>query len=392
MRGLLHLVAAALVAGQSRASTPDWTTVDTDQLKDRLVDSENLLVAFVAPEDEASRSLLPEWHKLTQELPRSVAVDCTKAPAVCRDMDVRSFPAIRLYQAHGQMARYRGPRKASSYVTLDVEEEIRECANIPASRIASFAKRMARPVVTDLSADSPSAFEGVDDIVVIAELRAQDETIFSHFYDVAEEFRDRYTFAVSEATSGSSSVGCRNNLDDVQHTASDLDRVGALEDLIEQCTTPLVLPLTRRNEIIFNKVSPSRSRRLLGTTARKSFHELTCPVNMEIPRSPVYYFSDDEDDRDEYTRMVRPIAKAFHEFLVFATVDTSEYPHMPASFGFNDSRGLCLQTRHNGAVFHYPNSVLAADAIQSFIVAVSEGKLQPWTDKRGAGNNPHDEL
>ncbi|KFA46264.1 hypothetical protein S40293_06459 [Stachybotrys chartarum IBT 40293] len=364
MRGLLHLVAAALVAGQSRASTPDWTTVDTDQLKDRLVDSENLLVAFVAPEDEASRSLLPEWHKLTQELPRSVAVDCTKAPAVCRDMDVRSFPAIRLYQAHGQMARYRGPRKASSYVTLDVEEEIRECANIPASRIASFAKRMARPVVTDLSADSPSAFEGVDDIVVIAELRAQDETIFSHFYDVAEEFRDRYTFAVSEATSGSSSVGCRNNLDDVQHTASDLDRVGALEDLIEQCTTPLVLPLTRRNEIIFNK----------------------------IPRSPVYYFSDDEDDRDEYTRMVRPIAKAFHEFLVFATVDTSEYPHMPASFGFNDSRGLCLQTRHNGAVFHYPNSVLAADAIQSFIVAVSEGKLQPWTDKRGAGNNPHDEL
>lgn len=251
---------------------------------------------------------------------------------------------------------------------------------------------MARPVVTDLSADSPSTFEGVDDIVVIAELRAQDETIFSHFYDVAENFRDRYTFAVSEATSGSSSVSCRNNLDDLQHTASDLDRVGALEELIEQCTTPLVLPLTRRNEIIFNKASLSQSRKLVGTTARKSFHELTCLVNMQIPRSPVYYFSDDEDDRDEYTRMVRPIAKAFQEFLVFATVDTSEYPHMPASFGFNDSRGLCLQTRHNGVVFHYPNSVLAADAIQSFIVAVSEGKLQPWTGKRGAGNNPHDEL
>jgi hypothetical protein len=60
MRGLLHLVAAALVAGQSRASTPDWTTVDTDQLKDRLVDSENLLVAC-----ELVNEAEPPWQPLT---------------------------------------------------------------------------------------------------------------------------------------------------------------------------------------------------------------------------------------------------------------------------------------------------------------------------------------
>jgi protein disulfide-isomerase A1 len=102
----------------------------------------------------------------------------------------------------------------------------------------------------------------IDDIVVVAELRGEDEAIFESFYNVAEQYRDRYSFGVRELMSGPSVVRCRNNPDDLERSAKDLERVGALKELIEKCSTPLVLPLTRRNEVAFNEASlrplPSR--------------------------------------------------------------------------------------------------------------------------------------
>jgi hypothetical protein len=91
--------------------------------------------------------------------------------------------------------------------------------------------------------------------------------------------------------------------------------------------------------------------------------------------------------------MARSSAKAFEDFLAFATVDTNEYPHMPRTFGLGGARGMCLVNRHNGMVFHYNGDVSAmtADSLQSFIVAVSEGKLEAWQVKVPADVS-HDEL
>jgi protein disulfide-isomerase A1 len=127
-------------------------------------------------------------------------------------------------------------------------------------RIAQFLERMDRPIVTDLTSQALPTFSTIDDIVVIAQMHPEDKAFLGHFHEVAGDFRDRYTFAISNLPQGSSSTNrvlCRNNLDDIEHLSGDLDRVGALEELIEKCATPLILPLTRRNEMIFNKARSS---------------------------------------------------------------------------------------------------------------------------------------
>ncbi|KAH7320072.1 ER-resident thioredoxin [Stachybotrys elegans] len=343
--GVVGFLGAALLAAQvASASSSDWQFIDGDAFTQRLAKQEPMLVAFVAPEDDLSKPLLPEWKKLRKELPYTAALNCTSIPAVCREAQVSSLPVIRLYQADGSMVRYRGPRRAAA--------------------IAPFIKRMVRPIVTELAAHEQSTFAKVDDIVIVAQLWEEDEALTEHFLHVAEEYRDRYTFGItSPQSSASGTVVCRNNPDDMEHTMSDLDRVGALEELLEKCTTPLVMPLTRRNELVFNTIA----------------------------KSPVYYFSDDEADRQAYTNMVRPVAKAFSEYLLFATVDIDEYPLMAPTLGMQ-GRGLCLQNLHNGQIFHFPaGSALSAQAVQNFIVAVSEGKVQPWTGAAEGGRS-HDEL
>jgi protein disulfide-isomerase A1 len=88
---------------------------------------------------------------------------------------------------------------------------------------------------------------------------------------------------------------------------------------------------------------------------------------------------------------MRPIAKLFSEYLAFATVDTNEYPQMPQAFGLANTRGLCLQNLHNGQIFHFKESEMSTDAVQRFIIAVSEGKAKSWNDE-ASKETKHDEL
>lgn len=70
---------------------------------------------------QASRILEAAWEELCEtqssasETPsavRIVSIDCAVDAQPCDDLDVASYPAIRLYQ-DGRMSRYRGPRRAS---------------------------------------------------------------------------------------------------------------------------------------------------------------------------------------------------------------------------------------------------------------------------------------
>ena len=47
-----------------------------------------------------------------QQDPNIVSFDCSAHLAKCKDLDVHSFPAIRIYHRDGRMDRYRGPRTA----------------------------------------------------------------------------------------------------------------------------------------------------------------------------------------------------------------------------------------------------------------------------------------
>jgi protein disulfide-isomerase A1 len=64
---------------------------------------------------ETSKKLLKQWQTVQKNVASTATIDCLTAPDFCQEMDVASFPAIRLYKKGEQTAtRYRGPRRATS--------------------------------------------------------------------------------------------------------------------------------------------------------------------------------------------------------------------------------------------------------------------------------------
>lgn len=68
---------------------------------------------MVETKRENSKKLLKEWKTVKKNIASSAMIDCVAASSFCHEMDVVSFPAIRLYKKDGPTTRYRGPRKAS---------------------------------------------------------------------------------------------------------------------------------------------------------------------------------------------------------------------------------------------------------------------------------------
>lgn len=106
----------------------------------------------------------------------------------------------------------------------------------------------------------------------------------------------------------------------------------------------------------------------------------------------MYYFTDSDDDRDEYAEKMRETARVYREFLALVTVDSREYPHMPASLGVFAKRGLAVQNPHTGEVFPFKHKLLDAESLSNFIMSISEGKIEAWDGRTRLGKVSRDEL
>lgn len=71
------------------------------------------MTAHLTTHREASQRLETEWSAVDATLAGAkLAVDCLSETALCADLDVVSFPAIRLYRRDAPMSRYKGARKS----------------------------------------------------------------------------------------------------------------------------------------------------------------------------------------------------------------------------------------------------------------------------------------
>jgi protein disulfide-isomerase A1 len=113
-----------------------------------------------------------------------------------------------------------------------------------------FLRRALRPTISRLTDKNITSFLSVDDIVVVAHIAPGDEVLAKAFIALAERFRDRYSFAVgSPPERQRSSIGCFNNREGEQGSSSDFDVVGSLERFVTTCSKPVIVELTRRNEL-----------------------------------------------------------------------------------------------------------------------------------------------
>ncbi|KAL7934836.1 thioredoxin-like domain-containing protein [Trichoderma chlorosporum] len=328
------LLACAHLACASQFSGPS-------AVKKHLAEDDYTLLAC----KQTSKNLLKEWQTVQKTVPSAAAIDCVATPKLCAEMDVVSFPAIRLYQKDRPTTRYRGPRRAAA--------------------VEAFVKRALRPSVQDVDGQHLDDFITSDDVVFLLRLQNEDKELEARFRDFADEYSDRYSFGVTTAKSSvPDGIYCRNGVDQREHTAEDLEDPSSLKNFLSICTAELIPQLTRRNEMTI----------------------------LSSGRSLVYYLSKSEEGREAYTKALKQVADRYAEFLQFVTVDSNEYPDMARNLGVRSGGGLAVQNIHNGQVFPFRGDAVSSDEVDQFIVAISEGRAQPWDGTFDEEHDGHDEL
>lgn len=104
-----------------------------------------------------------------------------------------------------------------------------------------------------------------------------------------------------------------------------------------------------------------------------------------------------DEERDAYVADIKPLAKKFKDYLIFATTDVNQYPEMPAVMGHQpaSSKVLAVAQPSTGGVYPYRGSKnLTSEVVEAFLNDISAGKVKPWDGMtaREDGGIKHEEL
>ncbi|KAK3988805.1 hypothetical protein QBC44DRAFT_381992 [Cladorrhinum sp. PSN332] len=320
-----------------------WRHVESEeQLESALKNNKRALVAYIRPEDENSQLLEPEWLSAADSKPNLLSIDCSKLPKLCQKQGISSFPTIRLHQHDEHHIRYRGPRTAHS--------------------ILGFLERVNRPPISHVTTKNMTAFQSIDDVVFIGHLDSKFDK--ESFTTLAKKYSDRFSFALSSATSSSPRVTCFNNLDTLSHSTGDLS-TQSLNAFVKLCSTPLIAEMTRSNELDYYSSG----------------------------KSIIHYFPSSSQDQESYIIAMRPLAKKYKEYLHFVITHSREFPEaieMMGLGGLKPGNGR-LSVQKGQDVFPYfdGGDLRNPEVVEGFLGDIIRGKVGAWG---GQGRGGHDEL
>ncbi len=123
--------------------------------------------------------------------------------------------------------------------------------------IVSFFHRAVLPTVFEVRGEFDERFLGSDDVIFVGKFLPDDEHAHERYKTLAKQYRDRFTFAASIPVQeqSQSSIMCRNNINDEEHTLTELWRVEALESFLRLCSEPLIPEITKKNEERYAQVN-----------------------------------------------------------------------------------------------------------------------------------------
>ncbi|KAM7199725.1 thioredoxin-like fold protein [Naviculisporaceae sp. PSN 640] len=330
-----------------------WEHISQTSLQEALESSAYVYVAFVMPTQDESQRLEKEWlaTQKAEKDPNIVSFDCSEHLKFCKDLDVNSFPAIRVYHRDGRMDRFRGERKAKS--------------------MAMFLHRVLapQPLEIEVNDENIESLSAIDGVVIVAHVRADDWDFWDRFKGLAKHYRDRYSFILSTAGGKKkSSMACYNNIDDQKHETSEVTTVDALESFVKLCSDPLIPELTRKNEAEFSG-------------SRKSL---------------IHFFASSEEAKEAFRNEIRPLARKYADYLHFTITDVNDYPAIPPILGLKpgSKTGLVLENTQTGDKFHYKEPLAkmpTAAQVESFLHDVIDGKIKAWNGPEAKGRE-HEEL
>lgn len=243
-------------------------------------------------------------------------------------------------------------------------------------RINAFLRRASRPFLTHVDDKNATSFLTADDVVFVARYGADDDgNLPDRFAELARTYWDQYAFAVqaeggpASAAASASVLTCHRPHGQLERSAAALAGAAtALEAFVAACSQPLVVDLTRRNEL----------------------------QQMGRGKSLVHFLYRTADERRAYAQRVQGLAQTYGEYLVFTTVDVREFGEaMVASLGLADRARdaarplLAVQNPSNGQVFPFTgrDKTLTAPVVERFLGDIIRGAVRPWQ-----AGSAHDEL
>ncbi|KUI73458.1 Protein disulfide-isomerase [Cytospora mali] len=319
-----------------------WNHTDGDVLKAALhtVSHTNdvVLVAFVAPSEPKSQALEKEWLLAVSDTKIPLrSIDCEAESRLCAELMIESYPTLKLFEKADSgyaSTTYLGPRRASG--------------------ILSYMSRMSRPIVTDVEPGSLDTFKIADETVFIGHISATDTAARQAFAEVAEKYREEFTFGLVSGESESPTVECYIVEDGEARSLNSYSEAGALDEFVIKVSRPIIGELTQYNQ-----------QRLL---------DRGWPM--------VYIFAETEEDRAKLRESLRGFAKGYYDSLTCVTVDPLEFPDLQVKMGLEPGiypSGAVHQLSKE-RIYPYPRGLpLESRSLQKWGLDVWQGRVKPWT-------------
>ncbi|CAA9965892.1 Protein disulfide-isomerase [Pyrenophora teres f. maculata] len=334
-------VCATLFAALAGAS--DVKQLKTDNFKSFIEENDLVLAEFFAPWCGHCKALAPEYETAATTLKEKdialVKVDCTEEQDLCQEYGVDGYPTLKVFRGLENISPYGGQRKADSLI--------------------SYMTKQALPAVSEITKDTLEEFKTADKVVLVAYFAADDKASNETFTSVANGLRDNYLFGATNDAALAKAEGVKQpglvlykSFDDGKDVFKEKFEADAIRDFAKVASTPLI-----------GEVGPE-----------------TYAGYMAAGLPLAYIFAETQEERDEFAKVLKPLALKHKGKINFATIDAKSFGQHAGNLNLKVGTwpAFAIQATEKNEKFPYDQEAKITEKdIGKFVDQYLAGKLEP---------------
>ncbi|EEH18946.2 protein disulfide-isomerase domain [Paracoccidioides brasiliensis Pb03] len=341
--GLAGLGIAAMASAADEAAVSDVHALNGSTFKDFIKEHELVLAEFYAPWCGHCKALAPEYETAATQLKEKkiplVKVDCTEEVELCQEYGVEGYPTLKVFRGLEQVKPYSGPRKSAS--------------------ITSYMVKQSLPAVTVVTVDNLEDVKTLDKVTIIGFFAQDDKATNETFTSLAEAFRDEFLFGATDDAKLAAA-------EDVKQPSivmyKDFDEGKAVYSG----------ELTQEQITSFIKLS---STPLIGELGPHTYARY---IQAGIPLA--YIFAETPEEREEFSKMLKPIAEKQRGSINIATIDAKTFGAHAGNLNLKVDKfpAFAIQDPVNNKKYPFDQELkITHDIIATFVQDVLDGKVEP---------------
>ena len=266
-------------------------------------------------------------------------VDCTEEQDLCQQHGVEGYPTLKVFRGLDNVTPYKGQRKAAG--------------------ITSYMVKQSLPAVSTLTKDTLEEFKKADKVVVVAYLDAADKVSNETFTKAAEKLRDNFPFGASSEAALAEAEGVKapaivlyKSFDEGKVVYDGEFDAEAIEKFTKQAATPLI-----------------------GEVGPETYADY---MSAGIPLA--YIFAETQEERDELSAAVKPIAEAHRGKINFATIDAKAFGAHAGNLNLKTDKFPAFAIQETVLNQKFPfdqEKEITHDSIKAFVEDFAAGKIEP---------------